>query len=339
MSGDGAGPTSHPLVAETFAALDEAGIAWVLRRDDVALDGTEPLALAVAPSDAARLGPLLAAVGYAPVRSDRGGPRFLRYDEGSDRWVQLVVLNLEQEAAAASGARGSARGWGWRWVRRLGVLAAAARRLPKTRGRSVALLGPDGSGKSTLAKGIAASFPLPNRLLYMGLWGRDQPATALGMVAAAAKRPPRAWLRYGISQYHRLRGRLVIFDRYPYDAYQPAAPPLVALKRVYFAVLARCCPAPDLVLLIDTPPEVAFERKPEDPLEHLAALHDAYMALAPRVPHLQILPGDRTAEQVRADAMGRIWRMHLARWAPGPRSGAGEPAPASVQESNTRSGR
>ena len=338
MSAEGAEPTTNPLVAETFAALDEAGIAWVVRGGDVALHGTKPLELGVASSDAARLGPPLATVGYAPIPGT-GGLCFLRYDEGSDRWVQLVVVNLEQEAAPARGARGWARSRTRGWVRRLGTFAAAAARLPKTRGRSVALLGPDGSGKSTLAKGIAASFPLPNRLLYMGLWGRDEPATALGIVAAAAKRPPRAWLRYGISQYHRLQGRLVIFDRYPYDAYQPAAPPLVALKRVYFAVLARCCPAPDLVLLIDTPPEVAFERKPEDPLEHLAALHDAYMALAPRVPHLQILPGDRTAEQVRADAMGRIWRMHLARWAPGPRSGAGEPAPAAVQESNTRSGR
>ena len=316
----------HPLVAETFGRLDEAGVRWALQSGDIALTAAAPLELAVDPADAARLAPLLAPIGFAPVPSAGGGRRFLRYDESHDRWIELSVVAVDRQGNARPGPFS---------VRRLVALAATVGRLPRARGRSVALLGPDGSGKSTLAKGIAASFPLPSRLLYMGLWGRDEPATALGMVLAAAKRPPRVWVRYGVSQYHRFRGRLVIFDRYPYDAYQPAAPPLVALKRVYFAVLARCCPAPDLVLLIDTPPEVAFERKPEDPLEHLAALHGAYMALAPRVPHVQILRGDRTAEQVRADAMGRIWRMHLARWAPG----AGEPAPAGVTENNTRSGR
>jgi thymidylate kinase len=329
MSPDGAGPDPHPLVAQTFDTLDEAGVAWVLLSGDVTLASAEPLELTVTPADAARLGPLLATIGFAPVpsggRSDGDGQRFLRYDEASDRWMQLVARTGVQDTPASSGARG--------WAQRLRAVAGAAAQLSRARGRSVALLGPDGSGKSTLARGIAASFPLPSRLLYMGLWGRDEPATALGMVLAAAKRPPKAWLRYGLSQYHRLQGRLVIFDRYPYDAYQPAAPPHEALKRVYFAVLARCCPAPDLVLLIDTPPEVAFERKPEDPLEHLAELHDAYMALAPRVPHLQIIPGNGTAEQVRADAMGRIWRMHLAHWAPV----SGEPA--QVQESRTRSAR
>ncbi|MGH2719889.1 MAG: hypothetical protein ACRDJU_15120 [Actinomycetota bacterium] len=236
--------------------------------------------------------------------------RALAADWGSLREV-LAGLPAQQSAGGPVSGKLPAL------VQGLLRLGANARRLPRARGRSVALLGQDGSGKSTLAAGIQASCPLPSRLIYMGLWGRDEPDSAAEMVLAALKRPPRAWLRYGRSQYHRLRGRLVIFDRYPYDAYQPAAPPLVALKKIYFAVLARSCPPPDLVLLIDTPAEVAFARKPEDSLEHLTKLHDAYQGIAARVPHLEIVAGDQPQDQVRADALGRIWRMHLARWVPG----------------------
>lgn len=248
-------------------------------------------------------------------------------------WASLSAvvgaLPGRQSAADPVGGRVRALSQG------LARLAGNARRIPTARGRSVALLGQDGSGKSTLAAGIQASCPLPSRLIYMGLWGRDEPESATEMIVAALKRPPRAWLRYGRSQYHRLRGRLVIFDRYPYDAYQPAEPPLVALKKAYFAVLARSCPPPDLVLLIDTPAEVAFARKPEDSLEHLSALHDAYLRIAARVPHLQVVPGDQPRDQVRADALGRIWRMHLERWAPAGRAVAGNgaaPAPPAGEE-------
>ena len=40
----------------------------------------------------------------------------------------------------------------------------------KTRkGLTVALLGPDGVGKSTLLAGLAASYPVPVRQIYMGM--------------------------------------------------------------------------------------------------------------------------------------------------------------------------
>ena len=106
MSPDGAGTLPHPLVAQTFAALDDAGVGWVLRSGDVTLASHGPLQLTVNRADAPGLGNVLAEIGFAPVPSDGGGRRFLRYDEGSDRWLQLaggvwlILFGLSVHAAA-----------------------------------------------------------------------------------------------------------------------------------------------------------------------------------------------------------------------------------------------
>ena len=94
----------------------------------------------------------------------------------------------------------------------------------KTRkGLTVALLGPDGVGKSTLLAGLAASYPVPVRQIYMGMWqGAGRPGyTRLHAVAAIVLRPFRVWWRVACGAVHARRGRLVVFDRYTYDALLP----------------------------------------------------------------------------------------------------------------------
>lgn len=182
-------------------------------------------------------------------------------------------------------------------------------------GFTVALLGPDGTGKSTVATSIAQSFPFPTRKIYMGLWQgppRRRPpfipgADLLGRLAFA-------WRRYLIGQLHRARGRLVLFDRYSYDAMLGPGDRLSRRERLYLSLIARSCPAPDLVLVLDVPGEVAYARKGEHDVAHLERDRRRFLALADHIPHLEIVDADRPAETVCREVTARIWERYQARW-------------------------
>ncbi len=149
-----------------------------------------------------------------------------------------------------------------------------ARQWRGRRGLLVALLGPDGAGKSTVLDEVGRAWPWPNRQVYFGLWPDVRNATPLSSIVWPLRRPIRAIYRYGIGQLASARGALVLFDRYVYDAAAPPRGRFQVLKRLYFGVLLRCVPAPDLVLLLDAPGEVLYARKGEmDP-----ATLDAYRA-------------------------------------------------------------
>lgn len=184
------------------------------------------------------------------------------------------------------------------------------------RGAGVALIGPDGSGKSTLAQGIESAFYFPVRRVYMGLWpSNETPRSTVEQGIRILLRPFTVWRRYLAAVRHRALGRLVVFDRYVYDALLPPRGPLVWLKRPYFQLLSRLCPAPDVVLLLDVPGSVMFRRSGEYDPEHLEAEREQYRRLHRRVPHLKRVDADRAPELVLADALGRIWRHYVERTA------------------------
>lgn len=182
------------------------------------------------------------------------------------------------------------------------------------RGLSVALLGPDGAGKSTLAQGVEKSFCFPVRRVYMGLWQRRETVSgAHRVVLDVALRPFVVWRRYLASLGHRAIGRLVIFDRYVYDALLPPTGPLVRLKRPYFWLLGRLCPAPDLVLLLDVPGEVMHARKGERDAVRLEAEREQFVRLQRRLPNAERVDADRPPEVVLVDVLGRIWLRYAKR--------------------------
>jgi thymidylate kinase len=184
------------------------------------------------------------------------------------------------------------------------------------RGLGVALLGPDGAGKSTLLAGIQESFIFPVRPMYMGLTGGLLPyVDRLRLpVLVVPGRLLVLWGRYLTARYHQSRGRLVVFDRYTYDAAVPTPQPLDWLGRAYRRIDGRACPPPDLVLLLDAPGNVMHARKGEYSPEMLEDWRQHFLALQWRVPQLEILDATRPSEVVRADAIERIWRRYAARW-------------------------
>ncbi|MGI8589167.1 MAG: hypothetical protein ACR2M0_16010 [Chloroflexia bacterium] len=186
----------------------------------------------------------------------------------------------------------------------------------RRRGLSVALLGPDGAGKSTLAGGLQTSFYFPVRSVYMGLWQKDGAHPLLARVPGwdVATRPFTIWSRYLTAQYHQAMGRLVIFDRYTYDALLPPGGPFLWMKRPYFWLLAHACPAPDLVLVLDAPGEVMFARKGEETPAELEAARQRFLSLQERIPQLEVVDVTRPQEAVRVDVVDRIWQCYVARW-------------------------
>ena len=181
-------------------------------------------------------------------------------------------------------------------------------------GLTVALLGPDGVGKSTLLAGLAATYPLPVRQIYMGMWqGANRPGhTRLHAVGAILVRPFRVWWRVAQGAVHAARGGVVIFDRYTYDALLPITGSWRSVKRPYFWVLAHLAPRPDLVLVLDLPGEVAFARKGEFTPEGLEAVRQGFLALVPRL-GAEVVDAAASPEHVRDDVVARIWRHHRAR--------------------------
>jgi thymidylate kinase len=184
----------------------------------------------------------------------------------------------------------------------------------RRRGSSVALLGPDGAGKSTLASGLEAWSYFPARRVYMGLWPSvERPRGPLTAVLRVARRPFTVWRRYLAALRHRALGRLVIFDRYVYDALLPPRPPYVRLKRWYFRMLSVLCPPPHLVVLLDAPGTVLHLRSGEADPGALEADREQYARLAQRIPHLVRVDANRPPDAVRRDVAEHVWRHLRAR--------------------------
>ena len=187
------------------------------------------------------------------------------------------------------------------------------------RGVSAAVLAPDGAGKSTLVAGIEHSFYFPARSVYMGMYanarndddGRFGPARL--RLAGRIIGQQRRWLT-GVR--HQSKGRLVLFDRYGYDA-------MLAPRRTYRYqtkglarrwLLAHAAPAPNVVVLLDAPGEVLHARKQEQAAEVLEDERQGYLALLPRLPNATVVDATGAADDVRRDVTAVLWQAYARRW-------------------------
>ncbi len=211
------------------------------------------------------------------------------------------------------------------WLqRRLRPLLLAMRR----RGMMVALLAPDGAGKSTLANALVQEAQLQARLIYAGtnidastislpstrwLHKRVKPGSGASSLARITfnamrfcNRLVEQWCRFGVAAYHRWRGRLVIFDRYVYDSWlvQRAT---TRWKRLRRWLLELGWPQPDLVILLNAPGDLLYQRKHEHTPEWLEQQRRAYLNLRDRLPQMVVVDATREAKEVRQEVVALIW--------------------------------
>jgi thymidylate kinase len=117
------------------------------------------------------------------------------------------------------------------------------------------------------------------------------------------------WFRQLVAQYHLRRGAIVVFDRHFYADYFHAdtvAGPRPLTARVHGYLLRTVYPKPDLVICLDAPGRVLFDRKHEASVEWLEQRRMQYLQLATEVPHFVVVDADRPLDVVTRDVVTAI---------------------------------
>lgn len=235
----------------------------------------------------------------------------------------LLLDAARREAWTELEARGQALRAAWRRRRRVASLGRRVRgRLARSggrllrgrRGMTVALVGPDGAGKSSSAAALERSFPLDVRTVYMSpaMTPRRGPSPRGASLALRIGAQLSRWCR---AQALRLRGRLVLFDRYAYDALLPARWPLGLRGRLRRWLLGHTCPAPQLIVVLDAPGELLHARTGEHDPAVLEAERRAYLRLAGDRARAIVVDATREPDRVHRDITAAIWAAYQSRWA------------------------
>ncbi|EMI16414.1 hypothetical protein RMSM_06657 [Rhodopirellula maiorica SM1] len=122
------------------------------------------------------------------------------------------------------------------------------------------------------------------------------------------------WYRQLVAWYHLKRKRIVIFDRhffpdyYAYDIVSDA--PRSVTQKVHGYMLNRFYPRPDVIVFLDAPAEVLFDRKGEGTLELLEERRNDYLQMKDLVKHFEIVDASRSIDDVVDDVSERITRYY-----------------------------
>lgn len=115
------------------------------------------------------------------------------------------------------------------------------------------------------------------------------------------------WFRQLVTWYYLARGYNVLFDRhfivdyYHHDMqYQDRNKPLH--RRIHGYLLMKFYPRPDLVVYLDAPAELLFQRKGEGTVELLEQYRHEYLALRDTLPAFSIVDATQPVDDVVAQA-------------------------------------
>jgi thymidylate kinase len=195
----------------------------------------------------------------------------------------------------------------------------------------VVLLGPDGVGKTAVQEAILRS----SRTGFSEVHGRSfapapwrRPRRSLGKPHALPGRSlPTSLLKaawwfyyYTVGYYFTVypavsRSALYLNHRYIVDSLVDARRYRYRGPRWILRLICWAAPRPDLVVLLDAPPEVVQARKQEVPLEETARACAAYRDLVRALPNGRIIDATPPVEQVVAEVVRTIQQLRIARTA------------------------
>lgn len=126
------------------------------------------------------------------------------------------------------------------------------------------------------------------------------------------------WLRLAVAASYVLRGYIVIFDRHFFADYyhsdvERGGSRGSMPRRLHGWVLQRGYPRPDLMIMLDAPPERLYQRKQEATVEWLEQRRRQYLELADVVPYFVVIDCDRPLDVVVAEAAALITKTAEAR--------------------------
>ncbi len=146
----------------------------------------------------------------------------------------------------------------------------------------------------------------------VSLHGIEHRRDSRGKVWAAARlvnRIAEELLRQAISVWHQLRGRVVIYDRHFLFDYGAVKPTTRLSDRFHRWFLEKVYPKPDLVLFLDAPSQVLFDRKQEVPVSYLDSRRAAYLIQGEHVDRFELVDATQPLDNVYEEVLGRIERV------------------------------
>jgi thymidylate kinase len=126
-----------------------------------------------------------------------------------------------------------------------------------------------------------------------------------------ANRISEAWYRQFFIWYYRYSGYIVLTDRhffcdyYAHDVVNDD-PDQPMTSRVHGFMLANIYPRPDIIIFLDAPAEVLFDRKGEGSVELLALRRQEYLKLQDQVRSFVTVDADQPLAKVTADVQKAI---------------------------------
>jgi len=126
------------------------------------------------------------------------------------------------------------------------------------------------------------------------------------------------WYRQFMAWNYQRRGTIVVFDRhfftdyYAYDILAGVTPKSLA-QRIHGFILTRLYPKPDLVVHLDAPAAVLYDRKSEGTLEALEHRRQEYFQLKDSFDHFVTIDASQSQDQVVQQVFGLIYEFYQAR--------------------------
>lgn len=212
----------------------------------------------------------------------------------------------------------------------LGAILKRAARVLRPDGLNVVFLGPDGAGKSSVVENVGPALlgafnswtclgfapPILHAFSAKGPRKTDQPHALPERSLLTSLLRAAYWFAYYTLRYPALRlalarSTLVLNDRDFLDIlvdqkrYRYGGP--LWLLRLIWSVI----PKPDLIILLDAPPEVLQARKQEVCFEETSRQRNAYLSLVRSLENGRIVDASQPLECVAHDVCGIIMQ-HLA---------------------------
>ena len=125
------------------------------------------------------------------------------------------------------------------------------------------------------------------------------------------------WFRQIVAEYHRRRGRIVLFDRhfyadyYHFDVATEDRRPVSS--RLHGWLLKNVYPKPDLVICLDAPGQVLFDRKGEASPEWLEGRRRQYLQLSAVIPDFVVVDVNRPLDVVTREVATVVSEFYLKR--------------------------